>query len=138
MKACINCSAKLLPVTPDSSKFICYNKEVCEKCYNEIMKYVNYAKHVKQWYENGVWRKFIEKKFHSIFKRDTQYKKLINKIKNNLPRFYFYKYNTGISILPHLGIQWHKYQGSTSKGCLKFQINFGWIIFGAGIIWNHK
>lgn len=54
-----------------------------------------------------------------------------------LPSFNAYQHNNGISITPHLGFQWYKYQGKTSKGCLKAQIHLGWIMWSCQLIWKY-
>ena len=59
-------------------------------------------------------------------------------VKNNLPKFSAWKHENAICLLPYLSIQWYKYQGVTSNGCIKFQINFGWILFSMGLMWCHK
>lgn len=42
-----------------------------------------------------------------------------------------YKYNNGsFAVFPYLNIGRYKYQGDTSIGCLKWNITFGWIVFG--------
>ena len=59
-------------------------------------------------------------------------------IKEWLPTFNCYMHNNGVSITPHLGFQWHKYQGATSKGCVKAQIHFGWIMGSCQLVWKHN
>jgi len=66
-------------------------------------------------------------------------KKWLTKIKKGLPSFNVYKHNNGaVSITPHLGYQWYKYEGVTSKGCLKRQIHFGWIVWSGQALWKYK
>jgi len=50
----------------------------------------------------------------------------------------FYISKTGVCVLPYLGIHYYKSQGETSIGCLKYMINFGWIIFNCQISTKHK
>lgn len=53
------------------------------------------------------------------------------------PKIYGWSHKTGISIFPYLSIQWHRFQGPTSIGCVKLHITFGWAIFSAAISWDH-
>ena len=65
-------------------------------------------------------------------------KKWLTKIKKGLPSFNVYTHNNGaVSITPHLGYQWYKYEGVTSKGCLKRQIHFGWIVWSGQALWRY-
>jgi len=56
----------------------------------------------------------------------------------NKPKFIIWKYKNAISVFPYLNIQWYKYEGETSIGCLKLNITGGWIIFGMAFHWTHK
>lgn len=59
-------------------------------------------------------------------------------IRKIIPNYSLYKYNNKtIAILPYFMIQRFKYQGVTSIGCIKCQIQMGWLIFGFTIGYNH-
>lgn len=58
-------------------------------------------------------------------------------VKKWLPTFNCYMHNNGVSITPHFGFQWYKYQGVTSKGCLKGQIHLGWIMWSCQLLWKY-
>lgn len=47
-------------------------------------------------------------------------------------------HTNGVSITPHFGYQWYKYQGAASDGCLKRQIHLGWIIWSCQLLWKHR
>lgn len=66
-------------------------------------------------------------------------KRIIFLIKNFKLYFSVYKYNhPSISVLPFLNIQYSKWQGVTSFGCIKLNINYGWLIFGGNISTKHE
>lgn len=51
----------------------------------------------------------------------------------------FYKYNLlMVSVLPYFSICYYKSQGKTSIGCLRLNIQFGWLIFGGSITTKHR
>jgi hypothetical protein len=49
-----------------------------------------------------------------------------------------FKYAISISILPYLNIQYFKHQGKTSSGCIKIQLNGGWIIWNFSFYKSYK
>ena len=62
----------------------------------------------------------------------------VSNYKKWLPTFHCYMHNNGVSITPHLGYQWHTYQGETSRGCVKAQIHLGWIMWSCQLRWGHN
>ncbi len=81
--------------------------------------------------ESSTWKKFIQN-IKVFFAKEN-----IVRFKKWLPKPHFWTHKNAISMLPYMGIQWYKWQGETSKGCIKAQINYGWILWSASIVWTH-
>lgn len=59
-------------------------------------------------------------------------------VKKWLPTPNAWQHQNAICVLPYFGIQWYKWQGETSKGCIRGQINCGWILWNASLMWKHN
>lgn len=64
----------------------------------------------------------------------------VSSCKKWLPKFHAYQHNNGVSITPHLGYQWFKFDGYKTegrKGYTKAQIHLGWIMWSCQLRWEH-
>lgn len=59
--------------------------------------------------------------------------------KINWLKFKAYRYNNdSIAIIPYLCIHYYKYKGLKSISCVKWNINFGWLVFGVLLTNSHR
>lgn len=52
-------------------------------------------------------------------------------------KFNLYLWSGGIALLPYIMVSYYKYQGTTSYGCVKLNIQMGWFIFALQITTKH-
>lgn len=62
----------------------------------------------------------------------------MKKLKEMLPSFNAWEHTSGVSITPHFSINYSKYQGKTSEGCVKWNVQLGWLIWTCQLLWKHK
>jgi len=66
-------------------------------------------------------------------------KNVLTRLRFTNMRIKIYRYQgVSIAILPFMAIQYYKYKGLTSIGCIKYNLNCGWLIFGIQIYTTHK